>query len=126
MKLLLDTHVYLWVRMDDPRMPPHFREAIVDPANVVHVSALSAAEIAVKRAVGKLEVTGDIEDGIAALGLEELSFTHRHARTLDTLPLHHRDPFDRMLIAQAMAEDLTFLTVDQSCTAYEVRLLRAT
>lgn len=125
MRLLLDTHVYLWLRLDDPHLPPHFREAIAEPANVKYVSAVSAAEIAVKRAVGKIEIDGDLGDDLSALGLDELAFSHRHARTLDSLPLEHRDPFDRMLIAQAVAEDLVFLTVDAQCAAYDVRLLDA-
>jgi len=124
-RLLLDTHVYLWVRLDDPALPVHFRDAIADPGNLKYVSAISKAEIAVKRAVGKLEVDGDIGSDIGVLGLDELPFTHRHARTLDALPLNHRDPFDRMLIAQAISEDLVFLTVDEACTMYNVRLLSA-
>ena len=123
MRLLLDTHVYLWVRLDSPRLPARFREAVADPANIKYVSAISAAEIAVKRAVGKLDVDGQIAGDLAALGFDELPFTHRHARVLDTLPLLHRDPFDRMLIAQAISEDLVFLTVDAQCAAYDVRTL---
>lgn len=123
MRLLLDTHVYLWVRLDDARLPAPFREAIAEPANVKYVSAVSAAEIAVKRAVGKLEVEGVIDGDVGALGFDELSFTHRHAQALDALPLLHRDPFDRMLIAQAIAENLVFLTVDRACQSYDVRLL---
>jgi PIN domain nuclease of toxin-antitoxin system len=123
MRLLLDTHIYLWVRLDDSRLPERFRRAVADPANVKFVSAVTAAEIAVKRAIGKLEVDGEMVTDVEGLGLRELDFTHRHARTLDTLPLKHRDPFDRMLVAQALAEDLVFLTVDPNCAAYGVRLL---
>jgi PIN domain nuclease of toxin-antitoxin system len=119
--LLLDTHVYLWVRLDDPRLPDHFRRAIAEPGNVKYVSAISAAEIAAKRAVGKLELDGAADADIRSLGLDELPFTHAHAHVLDTLPLLHRDPFDRMLVAQALAEDLVFLTVDSRCAAYGVR-----
>jgi PIN domain nuclease of toxin-antitoxin system len=123
MRLLLDTHVYLWLRLDDPLLPAPFRAAIAEAANLKFVSAVSAAEIAVKRAVGKIEADGQIGGDIAALGLDELAFTHRHAQTLDALPLLHRDPFDRMLVAQALSEDLVFLTVDARCAAYGVRLL---
>jgi PIN domain nuclease of toxin-antitoxin system len=123
MRLLLDTHVYLWVRLDHPRLPKLFRDAIADVNNVKYVSSVSAAEIAVKRAVGKLESDGAIDWDIAGTGLDALDFTYRHAQVLDTLPLHHRDPFDRMLIAQAIAEDLVFLTVDAQCAAYDVRRL---
>ncbi|MDR1295549.1 MAG: type II toxin-antitoxin system VapC family toxin [Bifidobacteriaceae bacterium] len=123
MRLLLDTHVYLWVRLDHPSLPESFRAVIAEPSNAKYVSSVSSAEIAVKRAVGKLEVDGEIGGDITGLGFDELDFTHRHARVLDGLPLHHRDPFDRMLVAQAMAEDLVFLTVDARCAAYGVRLL---
>jgi PIN domain nuclease of toxin-antitoxin system len=119
MRLLLDTHVYLWVRLDDSRLPARFRDAIADVTNVKYVSAISAAEIAVKRTVGKLKSDGEISGDLAGLGLDRLDFTHRHADVLEALPLHHRDPFDRMLIAQAVAEDLTFLTVDAKCAAYD-------
>jgi PIN domain nuclease of toxin-antitoxin system len=122
-RLLLDTHVYLWARLDHPRLPERFRDAIAEPGNVKYVSSVSSAEIAVKRAVGKLEVDGEIGGDIAPLGFDELDFTHRHARVLDGLPLHHRDPFDRMLIAQAITEDLVFLTVDAQCAAYDFRRL---
>lgn len=123
MRLLLDTHVYLWVRLDDARLPPHFRDAIAEPTNLSFVSSLSAAEIAVKRSVGKLDADGDLTVDVTSLGFGELPFTHRHADVLATLPLLHRDPFDRMLIAQAIAEGLTFLTVDEACRGYDVRLL---
>jgi PIN domain nuclease of toxin-antitoxin system len=125
MNLLLDTHVYLWVRMNDPRLPARFRAAVAEPTNVKYVSSLSGAEIAVKRAVRKLEISQDAldTDGIEALGFDELPFTLEHAQVLDRLPLLHRDPFDRMLIAQALAEDLTFLTVDGKIAPYEVRRL---
>jgi PIN domain nuclease of toxin-antitoxin system len=111
------------MRLDSPRLPERFREVIADAANLKYVPSVSAAEIAVMRAVGRLGVNGEISGDIADLGLDEFDFTHRHARTLDALPLHHRDPFDRMLIAQATTEDLVFLTVNSQCAAYDVRRL---
>ncbi|MDR1293377.1 MAG: type II toxin-antitoxin system VapC family toxin [Bifidobacteriaceae bacterium] len=123
MRLLLDTRVYLWVRLDHPHMPERFRAVVAEPSNIKYVSSVSSAEIAVERAVGKLDVHGEMDGDITRLGFDELDFTHRHARVLEGLPLHHRDPFDRMLIAQAMAEDLVFLTVDAQCAAYGVRRL---
>ncbi|MEE6281991.1 type II toxin-antitoxin system VapC family toxin [Georgenia sunbinii] len=123
MRLLLDTHVLLWVRADAP-LPEGFREAISDPANIKLVSAMSLAEIAVNRADGKLDVPDGFADHVAEIGFDHLAFTERHARVLDTLPLLHRDPFDRMLIAQAIAEDAAFLTVDSNCLQYNARFLR--
>jgi PIN domain nuclease of toxin-antitoxin system len=117
-KLLLDTHVYLWVRLDDPKLPKHFRTAIADPANTKYISAISAAEIAVKRSVGKLVADVDLMEGLEGLGFDKLPFTHAHAQVLDSLPIKHRDPFDRMLIAQAIAEDLVFLSVDAQIADY--------
>ncbi|HIY66667.1 MAG TPA: type II toxin-antitoxin system VapC family toxin [Candidatus Agrococcus pullicola] len=123
MRLLLDTHVYLWVRADSDRLPLRFREAIADPRNMKFISSLSTAEIAVKRAVGKLDFDGPMHRPLVELGFDELSFSHEHARVLDSLPLKHRDPFDRMLIAQAIAEGLTLVTVDAKFSQYDVSLL---
>jgi len=124
-RLLLDTHVVLWVRTDAPALPPAFREAIADPRNVKLVSAISIAEVAVKRAIGKLHIDAGFREGLETIGLTELPFTGRHADVLDSLPLLHRDPFDRMLVAQAMAEDVTFLTVDPHCLRYGVKTLHS-
>lgn len=123
MRVLLDTHVFVWVRSDHPRLPQAFRHVIADPRVVKYVSSLTAAELLVKKAIGKLTVDGDIPTDIEALGFDEIPFTHAHARTMESLPLLHRDPFDRMLIAQAISEDLVFLTVDSACMQYDVRQL---
>lgn len=123
MRLLLDTHVALWVRVDAPELPDAFRQALLDPGNEPLVSTISLAEIAAKKAVGKLTLAQDFRVGLGAVGLDELPFTGAHASALDVLPLLHRDPFDRMLVAQAIAEDLTFLTVDEQCLRYDVRRL---
>lgn len=123
MKLLLDTHTVLWARADSPSLPQAFRDAIADPANQSLVSAISLAEIAVKRRIGKLRVPDAMLSGFERLGFVEVPFTADHAIALDALPLLHRDPFDRMLIAQAIAEGATLLTVDAKCTQYAVRTL---
>lgn len=124
-KLPFDTHILLWVRSDSPELPHRFREVIADPANRKLVSTISLAEVAVKRAVGKLEVDDGFRAGLDAIGLDELPFTGAHAGVLDQLPLHHRDPFDRMLVAQAISESATFLTVDAQCLRYDVRTLES-
>lgn len=125
MRVLLDTHVYLWVLANDRRLPQSFRDVIADPRNMKLVSSLTMAEIAVKQTIGKLTIDGALPDDLVARGLDELPFTHGHAKVMHSLPLLHRDPFDRMLIAQAIAEDTVFLTLDPACTQYDVPLLVA-
>ncbi|MFC7487827.1 type II toxin-antitoxin system VapC family toxin [Knoellia sp. CPCC 206453] len=123
MRLLLDTHVALWVRTDARELPRTFRDALSSPSTHALISTISLAEIAVKRSIGKLDVDGDFRAGLHDIGLDELPFTGEHATALEGLPLLHRDPFDRMLVAQAIAEDLVFLTVDAQCLRYDVRTL---
>ena len=121
MRILLDTHVLLWWLDDDSRLSNAFREAIRNPRNEIWVSAVSLAEIAVKQAVDKLDAPYISSDLIAEQGMSELSFQASHGRKMRELPLLHRDPFDRMLIAQAIEEDLVVATVDEQFTRYDVR-----
>ena len=123
MNLLLDTHILLWWLADDPGLSEKQRSAIADPANVVYVSAASAWEIAIKKALGKLIAPNDLGAALIASELEQLPITGTHAEAVGDLPLHHRDPFDRMLIAQAGVEDLTVVTGDPIFAQYEVRRL---
>ena len=120
MNLLLDTHVLLWWLADDPGLSEKQRSAIADPANVVYVSAASAWEIAIKKALGKLIAPNDLRAALVASELEQLPVTVAHAEAVGGLPPHHRDPFDRMLIAQAGVEDLTVVTGDPVFAQYEV------
>jgi len=122
MKLLLDTHVLLWWLADDRRLGARHRALIADAANIVLVSSMTVAEIAIKTSLGKLEAPDDLLPTLEAGGFDELAFESRHAEVLRTLPWHHRDPFDRMLIAQAIAEQLTVLTADPHFAAYGVEL----
>jgi len=121
--LLLDTHVLLWWLADDPGLSERQRSAIADPANVVYVSAASAWEIAIKKALGKLIAPNDLGAALIASELEQLPVTVAHAEAVGRLPPHHRDPFDRMLIAQAGVEDLTVVTGDPVFAQYEVTRL---
>jgi PIN domain nuclease of toxin-antitoxin system len=123
MRLLLDTHILLWWLSDDQRLPRTAASAIGDPVADVHVSAISLAEIAIKRSLGELTVRGDLPEAIAESGFLSLPFTLEHAARLTDLPWHHRDPFDRMLIVQAMSEDLVFASVDKAFRDYAVQLL---
>jgi PIN domain nuclease of toxin-antitoxin system len=121
--LLLDTHILLWWLADDPGLSEKQRSAIADPANVVYVSAASAWEIAIKKALGKLIAPNDLGAALIASELEQLPVTVAHAEAVGRLPPHHRDPFDRMLIAQAGVEDLTVVTGDPVFAQYEVTRL---
>lgn len=121
MNLLLDTCTLLWWASGD-ELSPDAHQAIADPGNRVWVSAVSIWEIAVKQSLGKLELDGDL-DAVIEEDFLQLPVTFTHARQVAWLPLHHRDPFDRMLIAQARSEDLTLVTRDRQFARYTVRLL---
>jgi PIN domain nuclease of toxin-antitoxin system len=123
-RLLLDTQVYLWWRMARSRLGTHTLEA-VETAEDVAVSAVSAAEIAIKQALGKLVDEPALLDDPAGHDLHILPLTWEHARELRRLPLLHRDPFDRLLIAQARVEQRTLVTADQQVRNYDVATMPA-
>jgi PIN domain nuclease of toxin-antitoxin system len=122
-RILLDTHMLIWWLGDDDSLPAATRSAISDPATDVAVSSISIAEVSIKSTLGKLRAPSIPDDLLAENGLSVLPFTTDHARRLLELPLHHRDPFDRMLIAQAIHEQMTFATIDPRAPAYGVRVL---
>ena len=123
MRLLLDTHVFLWWLTDDPRLDADRRAAIADPDALVHVSAATIWEIAIKEALGRIDLDADLAAEIEAGGFTELPIQSRHALVAGRLPQHHGDPFDRMLVAQARDEQMTLVTQDRALTAYEVDLM---
>jgi PIN domain nuclease of toxin-antitoxin system len=123
-RLLLDTNALLWWLADDG-LADQAREAIADPANFVAVSAVSAWEISLKKALGKLAAPDDLEHQIQAGGFMPLPVTIAHGVAAGQLARHHDDPFDRMLIAQAQAEGLTIVTRDKRFVDYSVALLPA-
>lgn len=123
-RLLLDTHIFLWWRGQPSRLTEKVRSSIAT-ADIVFVSAASAWEAAIKASMGRLELPDTIEAGVLASGFEKLLITFSHAEQAAGLPSHHRDPFDRMLVAQARAEDLTLVTHDQLLEAYDVKILWA-
>lgn len=125
MRLLLDTHALLWWLADDPTLSPRSRQAIADQRNVVLVSAASAWEIAIKRALGRLDAPEDLARALEESGLQPLPITVEHAVAAGTLPAHHADPFDRMLVAQAQLESLVVVTRDERIGLYEVSVLVA-
>lgn len=118
MRLLLDTHAFLWWRADAPELPAIAKSAILDDANEVFVSAVVGWEIVIKRALGRLEFDGRVEVAVAEEGFEPLPITLVHVDALAHLPGHHRDPFDRLLVAQARAESLTLVTCDPLVQRY--------
>lgn len=120
-KLILDTHILLWWWDDSPNLSAEVRALISDPANEVFVSAVSITEIAVKKAIGRVTVDDDFAEGIERGGFTELPLTARHGGAVATLPLIHRDPFDRMLVAQAQVEGAALVTVDEAVRRYDVR-----
>ena len=120
MGLLLDTHTLIWILSDDPRLAAEARETISDPETHVAVSAASAWEIELKRALGKLAAPDDLAQQAANARFVPLSITLEHAIAAGRLPPHHRDPFDRMLIAQAQLEGLTIVTRDPRFQPYAV------
>ena len=122
-RLLLDTHALLWVLDDDAALDESARSAIVDPRNDVFVSAVSMWEISIKRSLGKLKAPEELLSTVAASGFRELPVTFVHADQAGGLPPHHRDPFDRMLVAQAQMEGLTIVTHDSVIARYGVRIL---
>ena len=126
MKILLDTHLILWWLANSPSLSEQARRLISAPENTVFVSAVSLWEIWLKESLGKLRLPPDFEEKLAADSFESLPLTAAQARQVALLPWHHRDPFDRMLVAQARVEDLILLTADDPVTAYGdfVRLVR--
>lgn len=120
MRLLLDTHIILWWDADDPRLSDILRAAIASPENEVFVSAASAWEIGIKKASGKLQVGASLAHTIRSRAFTALAITIEHAEWAGSLPLLHRDPFDRLLVAQAQMEGLALVTVDEQILRYQV------
>jgi len=125
LKLLLDTHTFLWWLNDDSELGRETRRRVADPENFVYVSAATAWEIAVKRAGGKLDAPGSIADWIEQSGFVDLPIEVEHAVESADLPAHHHDPFDRLLVAQARLEGMTLVTSDAELDAYDVAIVDA-
>lgn len=123
MRLLLDTRVLLWWLADDPDLGEEARAGVSDSNSAVYVSAATVWEISLKRALGKLEAPSDLSRQIELNRFEPLSMTAAHAHAAGALPRHHDDPFDRMLVAQAMIEDMALLTRDSRMGLYGVGVL---
>ncbi len=129
MRLLLDTQCWLWWFAQPEKLSENVIEQIVDETNEVWFSVASVWEMGIKVSIGKLLLPEPIDDYVSTrmnqLGARSLQITASHALRVATLPLHHRDPFDRMLIAQAQVEEMTLVSADSIFHQYEVSLLRA-
>lgn len=126
MIVLLDTHYLIWSLSADRRLTAKARELIEDPGQPIAVSIVSLWEIAIKTTLGKLDVQGGVGGVLSRLpemGYELLPLSPVHLEVVESLPLHHRDPFDRMLIAQARHEGMHLLTTDLEFGKYGVRLV---
>ncbi len=125
MNLLLDTHVVLWALVQPDLLRDDVRVLITDPAHAVHVSAATVWEVEIKRAVGKLSAPDGFAAECADRGFDGLPIDLVHAARAGRLPPHHSDPFDRMLIAQAIEDDLVLVSDDRAFDAYDVRAIAA-
>jgi PIN domain nuclease of toxin-antitoxin system len=125
-RILLDTHAFLWLVTDHPNLSRTAKKLFLDPHNDLFVSAVSGFEISVKCSLGKLRLTEPprdfMENRIRNNALSRLSVSLQHTYRLSHLPFHHKDPFDRLLVAQAQEEDLPILTADPAISAYAVEV----
>ncbi len=125
MKLLLDTHIFLWALSDPGKITQPQRRVIESTASIVYVSAISIAEITIKASIGKLTVNFDPVDEAERAGFEMLDYSGRDAAALQDLPFHHRDPFDRMLIAQSIQRRIPLITNDPAFNRYACRVVHS-
>lgn len=126
MNYLLDTHAFLWYLADDPQLPAYAKACIENPNHEIYVSIASFWEITIKHALGKLRLKTPIVEIHAVTQQQEITIlpiTIQHLVRLQTLPFHHRDPFDRLLIAQSLAEGLDLLSGDRAFAVYPVQCL---
>ncbi|MCO5315590.1 MAG: type II toxin-antitoxin system VapC family toxin [Solirubrobacterales bacterium] len=122
MRLLLDTQVILWLLDGDERVPEWLRTIAAERNHALHVSDVSIWEIAIKSSLDRLEVPADLPEHLGAAGLLELPIRRSHLWKIRELEFHHRDPFDRLLVAQALEENLTLVSRDRGLAAYGVAL----
>ncbi|MBV8629441.1 MAG: type II toxin-antitoxin system VapC family toxin [Silvibacterium sp.] len=121
-RYLLDTHVLLWLNSDLRRVPKRVIAAL-DEAAEVYFSASSAWELSIKQSLGKIRLASPVSSFAKQSNFLELPVTTRYAEAAATLPLHHRDPFDRLLVTQAIVEGLVLVTSDRQLSAYDVKIL---
>ena len=129
MAILIDSQVWLWMQSSDERLSPQAMRSLASPDVAIQLSSVSIAEVGIKYSIGKLGLDVSVSDMVAAsmadFGLDLLSFRAAHAEVSADLPLHHVDPFDRMLTAQAMIEPVPILTSDRWFELYDVEVIAA-
>lgn len=120
---LLDTHIFIWAMEDSKRLSPTFKDTITNPENRIYISVATIWEISIKTAVKKMKLSFDIETSIKKASLEILPIQISHALKTGKLAPHHSDPFDRIIISQALVEKLVLITSDPKIKRYKVKVL---
>lgn len=123
MRILIDTHIYLWALAAPERLSPGHRSELISLANTIYVSSISIAEIMIKASLGRLSFDFDPIEYTEKAGFQPLNFSAADALLLKDLPFHHRDPFDRMLIAQSIAQKAKIMSSDANFTRYDCDLI---
>ena len=123
MKIIIDTHIFLWCLADPARIAKNRINELETPINIIYVSSITIAELMIKTSIGKLKIDFDPVDLALQSGFELLDFTGRDALLLKNLPFHHRDPFDRMLISQSIATKYPLMTDDDNIKLYDCRVI---
>lgn len=124
-KYLLDTHIFIWAMERNRRLPAKLIQLLQNPQNSIFVSIASIWEMMIKKTDRKLKITRDIEADIKLAGFQQLPIVLSHVLKIGNLPLHHKDPFDRLLIAQSSVEKLTLISADHNIWRYKINLLKA-
>lgn len=125
LRLLLDTHVLLWAIADPGRLSSRARSVIASEENEVFISVVSPWEIAIKKSRNRIETPDDLGQGLESSQFKLLPVLLRHTKAIESMPHHHHDPFDRMLVAQAIVDGLILVTADRKLTRYDAALLPA-
>ncbi len=123
MNIIIDTHIFLWLAADLKKVSKKHMQSIENLDNNIYLSSISIAEIEIKKSIGNLDFEADILKILDEMGIEVLNFDAKSAIMLGTLPMHHRDPFDRMIISQAITNGYKIITVDNKFKLYECELL---
>ena len=123
MRIIIDTHIFLWSLSDPSRIAERKLRELESPTNIIYVSSITIAEIMIKSSIGKLQIDFDPVDLALQSGFELLDFSGQDALLLKNLPFHHRDPFDRMLISQSLATKYPLMTDDNKIKLYECRVM---
>lgn len=124
MRFLLDTHIFLWALEGNKQLKDSVREIIINPDNQIFVSVVSGIEISIKSKIKKLKLKTTLEKMFDISGFGVLNVNFNHVLWMNTLPIYHRDPFDRILIAQAIVENLTLITSDEKIWKYKTSLIK--